>query len=361
MLAQLPRLLQAKSLRREVDALPELEFSEATLRSEEAWRRAYVLLCFLGQAYVWMEGQAGLVDKIPKKLAVPWVNVSQRIGMQPVVTYAATVFYNVCLLDPSKGYSPDNMRTCSSFTGAKDESWFFVVHSCVEVAAAPGLAAMASAFRHMAASSGRRDDHAPLCEALRTIKSSVQEMQRVTHRMYEGCNATFFFVTLRPYLAGFKALDAFPEGMVYEGVDPTPRQYYGGSGAQSSAVYALDMFLGTKHSSHKTFEYVMTMREYMPRKHSAFLEKLGQMPPVRKYCKDAGNVELVACYNEVVDALAKFRSYHIVLVTRYIVNQVRHSVNPTLDTRGTGGTEFDFLKRVRDDTAALKITIIPPS
>lgn len=350
LLVDLPQLLKAKKLREEVDSLPEAEFSDATLKSEEEWRRAYVLLCYLGQGYVWMDGQAGLVSKVPKKLAVPWVAVSERIGLKPVITYATSVLYNFKLVDPTAPVDMHNLRTLQEFTGTKDETWFFMIHVCVEMAAAPGLHAMACCFRHMA-----DEDHASICKCLRTVKHSIQMIEKETNRMYDGCDPVVFFVILRPFLAGFKDLDAFPEGIIYEGVDSKPREYYGGSAAQSSSVYAFDMFLGTKHSGKEQLEYVMAMRDYMPRGHSAFLDKLSKMPPIREYCTNSSHPELVVCYNEAVEALVSFRNSHIILVTRYVVNQVKHSVNPTLDNKGTGGTHFSFLKRVRDDTAALKI------
>ena len=46
----------------------------------------------------------------------------------------------------------------------------------------------------------------------------------------------------------------------------------------------------------------------------------------------------------------------MILVTRYIVLQKKHSVNASLDTHGAGGTPFmSFLKQVRDDTLALQL------
>lgn len=349
-LENLSELIKTQKLREEVDSLPDLEFSDSTLKTEEEWLRAHVLLCYLGQGYVWMSGQAGLVNKIPRKLAIPWVAVSDRIGMKPVITFASSVLYNFRLLDPSKPIDMQNLHTIQSFTGTNDENWFFMVHVCVEVAAAPGLDAMARTFQYMEAG-----DHASICKYLKEVQMSIKGMDREVSRMYDGCNPKTFFVVIRPFVAGFKDLDAFPEGIIYEGVDPKPREYHGASAAQSSSIYAFDMFLGTRHMDEKQHQFVMAMRDYMPQGHRAFLEQLGKMPPVREYCKNSGNRELIICYNDAVEALVCFRNNHIILVTRYIINQMEHSVNPTLNKRGTGGTEFSFLKKVRDDTLALKI------
>jgi indoleamine 2,3-dioxygenase len=350
--ADLTQLIKTKQLREVVDSLPEVEFSESTLKSEEEWRRAYVLLCYLVHGYVWMNGQAGLVSKIPKKLAIPWVAASGKIGMRPILTFATSVLFNFKLLDPTGPIDMHNLQTIQSFTGTKSEAWFFLIHVCVEVAAASGLHAMVRAIQHM--STG---DHASICKCLKEVQSSMECVTKETNRMYDGCDPIDFYVSLRPFLAGFKDLDAFPEGIIYEGVDSEPRGYYGASAAQSSAIYAFDTFLGTRHSGEEQRQYVMAMRDYMPAKHRAFLERLGEVPSIREYCKNSGSLELITSYNHAVEALVSFRNDHIILVTRYIVNQAKHSVNPTLNSKGTGGTTFNFLKRVRDDTQALKLEL----
>ena len=75
-----------------------------------------------------------------------------------------------------------------------------------------------------------------------------------------------------------------------------------------------------------------------------------------KYVKQSNDRSLIAGYNGAVEALAHFRSEHVILVTRYVVLQKKHSVNASLDLRGTGGTPFmSFLKQVRDDTLALRL------
>ena len=59
------------------------EFSGETLTSEREWQRAYVLVTFLAQAYIWMEGERGLPDRVPKILAVPWKETADHLGLAP--------------------------------------------------------------------------------------------------------------------------------------------------------------------------------------------------------------------------------------------------------------------------------------
>lgn len=342
----LPQFIKAKTLRDEVDALSELEFSDSTLTSEGEWIRAYVILSFLGQGYIWMNGKEDLVHTVPKKLAVPWAAVSDRLGVQPVINYAASVLYNYRLKTPAKPMHLDNLCTLLSFTGSEDESWFFMVHAATEVAAGPGLDAMVNTFDYMNA-----DDHTSICKSLKVVRSSIDNMKSKVQQMIKGCNPQIFYDIIRPFVSGSKNVDALPDGLLYEGVDTKHREYRGASAAQTSSVYAFDMFLGTKHSGEEQSEFVIEMRSYMPRAHREFLGKLDRMPSIREYCKNSGNPDLIACFNEAVEALLNFRVLHHGIVTTYVLKPSGYK-----EKTGTGGSKLGiFLDGVIEDTKALKL------
>ena len=347
---RLPALIKSGKLREQIDQLPEVEFSEKTLKSEQEWRRAYLILTFLSQGYIWMEGEKGLVNKIPKKLAIPWCAVAEHVTLQPVITYACTVHCNYELIDPTGPVGGDNLRAIATFTGTEDESWFYIAAIFVETAAVPGLKAMERIFNAMAV-----DDHESVAKDLKIVAECLDNMRIGLNRMYERCDPKVFYLDVRPFQAGSKGLEAFPNGIIYEGTDPPLRQYHGASAAQNSAIHAYDIFLGVRHTG-SDLDFLQAMRHYMPSKHREFLEMLSQQPPVRDFAVHSGNRELIDSYNKAVDAFGEFRSDHVVLVTRYIVMQKKHSVNASLEDKGTGGTPFmTFLKQVRDDTVALRI------
>lgn len=351
LLLQLPQLIKNKKLRAEVDRLPEVEFSSTTLQSQEEWIRAYIVLCFLGQSYIWMDGQRGLVNKVPQKIAIPWCLVSDHLHMKPVICYAATASYNYSLRDPQQPWNGDNLHANVTFTGTKDESWFYMVPLLMELAAVPTLRAIEHVFRDM---SCQKDASVQQC--LETIQKSLSDMRKELKRMNEKCQPVTFYLDIRPFQAGSKGLDAFPEGIIYEGVSPEPKQFHGASAGQSSIVHTFDIFLGTKHSGSDK-QFLDAMLQYMPVGHKKFLEMLQQAPSVRDYCKRSRNDDLITSYNCAVQEFTEFRTDHVILVTRYIVNQQSHSVNPTLDKKGSGGTDFmQFLKKVRDDTSQLLIS-----
>lgn len=346
----LPALIRDRRIREEVHALPSLEFSGETLTSEKEWQRAYVLLTFLAQAYVWVEGERGLPDRVPKILAVPWKTTADHLGLTPSVTYASLILYNWKLLDTGGLMDGNNLQPVFTFTGTKDESWFYVVHMLLEVVAVPGLKAIQHAYTSM-----MNHDHHGLTQDLLNVRSTLERILEMLLKMYEHCDPKVFCVKIRPFLAGSKGLPAFPAGLHYEGVDPKPVQYYGGSAAQSTSVHAFDMFLGGKHTGSDA-EFLQAMRYYMPTKHRAFLEALTHQASMREYIRQSKDRNLIAGYNGAVEALAHLRSKHVILVTRYVVCQKKHSVNTSFDMHGTGGTLFmTFLKKVRDDTLDLRL------
>lgn len=351
LMLHLPELNNAKRLRAEVRKLPERDFSFSTLNSEAEWRRAYVMLCFIGQSYVWGEGQNGLVDKVPSKIAIPWCQVSAHLKLNPVGCYASTVLYNFCLQDRRGPWDFTNFRTPSSFTGTKDEEGFYVSFMLIEILAVPALRAISQVFDDMA---NGRDTAVQSC--LHAIRQSLHEIRREVQKMTERCEPVVFYTDIRPFQAGSKGLDALPNGIIYEGVDVNPRQYRGANAGQSAIIYAIDISLGTKHCGDGK-RFISEMKSYMPDKHREFLERLTEMPPIREHCKKTGNTDLIAGFNDTIEELAKFRTDHVILVTRYIVNQKQHGgVNPTLSATGSGGTNFmQLLKKIRNETLEFRI------
>lgn len=352
LLANVPCRIKNQTLRDAIHQLPEVDFSEDTLKAEQEWRRAYLLLSILGQAYIWMKGEAGIVDRVPEKIAVPWDRVSRHLGLKPVGTYASTVLYNFGVKDPSLPWNNmDNLYALSTYTGTSDESHFFLVHVLMEMAAAPAICAISDVYDLMTVG-----DNDGIIKCLKKMKTSIIKVQEVVGKMYDGCDPKTFFVEIRPFFAGSAGLDVFPDGIVYEGVDSAPKKYHGASAGQSSVIFALDEFLGIVQSG-EVQKFVTAMIDYMPEPHRQFLLKQKEMLSFPAYCMKSGSKEMIACFNEVVDELVKFRNQHLVLVARYIVNQKESSVNPSLDEKGTGGSHaITFLKGVRDRTIAGKIS-----
>lgn len=350
LVAKIPSLVAKRKMREEILKLPVREFSSRTLTSDREWQRAYTVVTFLSQAYIWMDGEDGVPKRLPELLAGPWCATAEHVGVPPIVTYASAVLYNWRLRDPKGPMTVENLEALMNYTGTEDESWFYMLCIPIEIASLPGIKAILNSLSAM-----RAGNNLALSKQLDVVATSLRNMQVLLTRMYEGCDPKTFYVKVRPFQAGSKGLKAFPEGLIYEGVAEEPKQYSGASAAESSCVHCFDIFFKAQHKGEDD-EFLQSMRLYMPVKHQQFLRELARQPSVHDYVKKSNDLELIKVFNKTIEAFANFRSEHVRLVTRYIVNQISHSVNRALDERGTGGTPFMiFLKNVRDDTIALKI------
>ncbi|RKO95082.1 IDO-domain-containing protein, partial [Caulochytrium protostelioides] len=137
LLSQLQAFLLVRQLRRHVEtALPPFPisalppFEHATRAELAAWKRAYLLLAFIAHGYVWSKNEAAS-RWLPHVLATPWKRVSTQLGLPPVSTYAASVLWNLHIVDPAQPWSLDNMGIMHSFTGM-DEAWFYLISAGIE-------------------------------------------------------------------------------------------------------------------------------------------------------------------------------------------------------------------------------------
>ncbi|XP_013932001.1 PREDICTED: indoleamine 2,3-dioxygenase 2-like [Thamnophis sirtalis] len=152
---------------------------------------------------------------------------------------------------------------------------------------------------------------------------------------------------------------ALPEGLLYEGLCEQPLAYSGGSAAQSSTLHAFDELLGIQHQKESA-AFLHRMRKYMPPHHQAFIEEIRSVPRLKDHVLSSGNQDLQTLYNMCVAALSELRTYHITMVTKYILiaakkakNNVSQTTSPPsfLEGVGTGGSRIlKFLKSVRDTT-----------
>lgn len=345
---ELPALIDTKQLRYRVDRWPLLLLSRDTLPTERHWQRAYHLLTFVGQGYIWMLGVEGTPSRIPQVLAKPWWTAAEHLGLPTVGTYAAVILYNWKLIDPSLGLVPENLGTLRTYTGTRDEEWFYLMSVFSELAAAPGIAAAVDAYTAM-----EQRDSSRLLPLLSQVASSIEEVTKCINRTYEECQPDVFYNRVRPFQSGFTDPTMFPSGgVVFEGVSDTPQQFAGASAAQTSLFPVFDILLGVRKTGSGQ-DFLATQRKYMPCCHREFLSSLAEQPSLRNYIVESQNVELIRVYNQCVQKLAEFRGQHIILATRMILIPAHAGSSDmgSLASKGTGGTDFmSLLKNIRDDT-----------
>lgn len=281
-------------------------------------------------ASAWVHGAKNPI--IPKNIALPLLELSQRVQRPPMLAYTGMVLNNWRLLAHSDDFVPDNIELLLTFTHLKDESWFFQVHIAIEAQAGEMLQAMIDAQEAIAA----EDDQAVLV-CLRQMNDGLVRITKIFHEMPKHCDPDVYYQQVRPLLM------SFTDEVVFEGAKKQPATpLRGGSGAQSSIVPAMLAGLGISHQASQLTRNLDDMRRYMPLEHQQFITDMGKSK-LRAYC--AERPPLRDLYNHVLRHLITFRRAHLYYARTYIFEK---STNPV----GTGGTEYmSFLSKLIDETA----------
>ncbi|KPP61831.1 hypothetical protein Z043_120027, partial [Scleropages formosus] len=364
----IPKLIQSHSLRSHVHAMPLLD--SRFLVSHKELRLAHLALSMMTMGYVWQEGESGAVKVLPRNLAIPYWDVSQRLGLPPILTHADGVLANWRKKNPE-----GNLELIATIPGGESARGFFMVTLLVELAAVPGLRAIPTIINEM-----HRGNKEGVTNALEDITQALGSMTEALKLMHAYVDPSVFYGIMRMYLSGWKDNPSMAEGLLYEGVREEPMEFSGGSAAQSSLLHCFDELLGVRHEGHSG-AFLSRMREYMPPTHKQLIHDISRSISLRGYVQKEASVPLTEAYGRCVSQLLALRNYHINVVGRFITvpaararqlcGQGQHAEEralakaPTaLENRGTGGSGImSFLKTVRDRTQEAHMTapILLPS
>ncbi|XP_023406857.1 indoleamine 2,3-dioxygenase 1 [Loxodonta africana] len=350
----LPDLIESGQLRAEVEKLPQLNIDE--LPGHKLQRLAHLALGYITMAYVWDRSEEDVRKVLPSNIAVPYCELSEKLGLPPILVYADCVLANWKKKDPSGPMTYENMEILFSFPGGDCDKGFFLVSLLVEQAAASAIGQIPIIFNAI-----QHRNQVALIQALSEITSCLRKARQVFGQIHKYVNPEVFFNVLRIYLSGWKGNPQLPEGLLYEGVWDTPKQFAGGSAGQSSVFQCFDVLLGIQHNTSEASaaEFLKEMRAYMPPAHRTFLRSLEKSPSLREFVLSEGDPDLNVVYNDCVKAMVSLRMYHLAIVNTYIVNPARkkHMENQTSEdqseqeNKGTGGTDvMKFLMTVKSTT-----------
>ncbi|KAF3062070.1 Indoleamine 2,3-dioxygenase [Daldinia childiae] len=386
----LPSLLESQKFHDQVRQLPVL--STTKLTSEAEWRRAYVILTFLNHGWVWGGDKAHEI--LPPAISIPLLSVSDHLELPPVTTYAGLNLWNFS--SPITNFTDlDRLEVLHTFTGTRDEAWFYLVSVAMEAEGAQIVSSMLSALSVITSR-----DYDTVTGSLESLTGSIRKIGTLLERMYEKCDPMVFFYKIRPFLAGSKNMAAagLPKGVFYDEGDGKGewQQLRGGNNGQSSLIQFIDIVLGVEHISHgdstpdtatrreketqnkEPSTFHQQVREYMPGPHRRFLEHVARMGSIRELAlvppKTPEQERLRDAYQAATRTLTEFRNKHLQIVTRYIIlpskrgnntetktsqghgdkvdlASVSKSTKDTTELTGTGGTALmPFLKQTRDET-----------
>jgi indoleamine 2,3-dioxygenase len=352
-LADLPYLLSICSVHSRVGDLPVLSIDN--LRSYAEYKRAYVTLGYLIQAYIW-EDRARPKTCIPPALAEPFVQVCERLGTDVALSYHGSSLGNwEALGSEDQGRSDaemlarfESIRSYASFTGSRDEDAFTLVPTMVEAKGARVVPLMLDFVTHNEAGQLQASR---LKATLHDIETTFTNMEGLLQILHQNCDPGLFYNRIRPLLAGSSEL---PDGVTFQLGDGSSRPVMcvGASAGQSAFFQFLDHMLGIHHQS----KMLVKMRRYMTKKHRDFLELVDKLPSIRDLVGEKrDDDELQHAFERVLEALRRFRTKHVAVVTRYVVQPgnaaARTAGKVVVQEKGTAGTlPIPFLKTYRDET-----------
>ncbi len=345
----LPDWIMSAKLRTMIGGLPELDVGELIAGPDDsAARIAMVRYSFLTQAYVW--GAPQPPSRLPACLAKPIVQLADYLGQQPLLPYSAYVLDNWGRLDRAAPIDLDNTYMIQNFAGGMDENWFVLVHVAIEARAGAALALIPPLVDAAAAGDAARAEM-----LLNEMAPVWTDMNAIFDRMPEKCDPYTYFKRVRPYIHGWKDNPATPDGLVYEGVRKhagRPQAFRGQTGSQSSIVPTMDALLGVTHAEDPLRMFLDELHAYRPPRHRKFIEDVRAVARLRELCERQGGSSLKAAYNDILMAVARFRTRHLEYAANYINKQNAASAGNAVDI-GTGGTPFmRYLKKHRDASEA---------
>ncbi|KAK0496904.1 Indoleamine 2,3-dioxygenase [Armillaria luteobubalina] len=358
----------------------------ADLQSEKLLlQRAHHVLAYLAHYFAHSAPSEGASPiHVPESLAIPLVEVSRRLGIAPILTYADTVLWNWEFINPAQQLSIENMRVQDVFSGTDDERSFYSVSYTVELRGVEALQIIDEYNRlpnlstYIAMSKVARD--------LDRLTGIIEDISDIIQSVQPLCDPHVFYWEIRPWFCGSDASGPDAPGWIYDGVpDSHLLDLSGPSGGQSTLMHALDVFLNIDFAQREKRRpapseqnkggdggFMERMRRYMPGQHRDYLLHLANTPrSVRELAQNT--LSLREPYDAAVMALKKLRDLHMRIACRYIVNMSRTKrgipagcpVSAMMDrmdrqnsqnsdqkaVRGTGGNEVSrLLKATRDAT-----------
>lgn len=325
--------LENKQIRAQLDALSAYDISN--LVDSRAIERAFQIYAYFASAYVYATGETP-AKHIPAGVAVPLVQLAEKVKRPPILSYAPYTLANWRKIDPDGEIVIENLELLHKFIHKRDATWFTLIHVEIEAKAAPAISAIREIEEAIT-----QENNDSLMNGLSNIHDALINMMGTLKRMPEHCHPTVYYNEVRPYIFSF-------EDVVYDGVEQyknQPQSFVGETGAQSSIIPALVRLMGLSHEENSMTKYLMMIQNYMPEPHRDLIRRI-KPDALRGYIQIGNQAPLIDMYNTTLRQLLAFRQLHIRYAASYIANQ-------SADTVGTGGTRFmHWLQQLIDETEA---------
>lgn len=278
---------------------------------------------------------------LPKQLAKPFCIVAKALEVYPWLDYHyAYSLGNFVKKDDSLGLNWENLEMAVKFSGLPDERGFIMLHVDINEHSPELLSGVFSTLEVLqdteSLSSINDDDVFQLLDKCHSAMKKVNERRKVMWKASRWRHYNDF----RVFIMGIKGNEEiFDDGVIYEGVDDTPRQYRGQTGAQDNVIPTMDIFSGVinHYPSNELTHYLMDLRSYRPVCVQRFFEDLrndvsnlheeGLVGMLRNRNFNRSLVSLLGIMEEIY----LFRNGHWQFVQKYIMSNTKYA-------KATGGT-----------------------
>ncbi|KAG0232336.1 hypothetical protein BGX31_005182 [Mortierella sp. GBA43] len=261
---------------------------------------------------------------LPKNIAVPLVQVAEKIGAKPFMEYALSyALYNYRRIDKSKGLVWGNLELIRPFSGDPSELGFIISHVTM-VSHSGELVKNTMRTLEAASKYNRQVFNDSLSKVVSTYEKINMEMETMWERSLPAD-----YLKFRTFIMGTKNQPMFPNGVIYEGVSDEPMFHRGESGANDSMVPLGDNLLQLTENmpSNPLTAVLRDFRTYRPHNHSEFLqhvEEKARQVHVRQFAEQDPNS--AAIYLAAVDQIRNFRNRHWNFTKEYIIKYTKHPV-----------------------------------
>lgn len=280
----------------------------------------------INSIYYWNSESPNTV--IPANIAKPTIQISKLLDRPPILTIVSTQFYNWDYIDNSKGFHPDNTKMRFSFSGTRDEDYFFNCANYIEYLGAPAVNSILELENDM-------ENPEELRKHLITIGGSLCSMKDSIKILMKNCDPEVFYFGFRNKLKGFD------KGVTFEGEEPITMQLMGPSAVQSPLFKLIDAAFGIAHNN----PFLDFTEKFMKKEHRQLINDIRK----RDLLKLKGKVKQFGLQNEwnyLISECCEYRKIHTGLAMKYIIKPSGQS-----EANGTGGSNLvDFLTNVIKST-----------
>uniref|UniRef100_A0A1I8AH69 PFL domain-containing protein n=1 Tax=Steinernema glaseri TaxID=37863 RepID=A0A1I8AH69_9BILA len=188
--------------------------------------------------------------RLPRSIAVPFFEVSRRLGIPPVPSHGTVCLANWQKIEEKKPWSAENLDIVSfRFLRTRDNAWFFV--NTAQKDLAPAICSVADVVAKAFFSEPISGSEFAFC--FNEITEGLEKAAQTLQQMKKHLRPEVFYHGFRPFLNGYTG-GIFEDqgGLIFEGLEHLgPMPIGGASAAQSSTMQSFDAFLKIVHDGKK--------------------------------------------------------------------------------------------------------------